>query len=133
MIFEQKINDVFEEEYNKAQEMLEKPDRIEKILKRLEKKLKGLPVLNDTLAYIPQMGLMIRSYIKNEYTVIPIGVIISILGAVLYFVMPVDLIPDFIPGVGYLDDAAVIGSVLMLVKSDVDEFMKWRSEQSINY
>jgi len=64
---------VYEENCEKAQSMLNNPGKVEKLLKRLEKKLQGLPVLNDTLAYIPQMGLMVNSYIKQQYTDVPIG------------------------------------------------------------
>ena len=35
--------------------------------------------------------------------------------ALAYFVMPVDAVPDFIAGIGYTDDAAVIATVLTLI------------------
>lgn len=38
-----------------------------------------------------------------------------VMAALAYFVLPDDLIPDFIPGLGYTDDAAVIAAVLALV------------------
>jgi uncharacterized membrane protein YkvA (DUF1232 family) len=41
---------------------------------------------------------------------------------ILYFLTPIDLIPDFIIGLGYLDDAALIGWTMNAVKSDVDAF-----------
>ena len=123
---------VYEENCEKAQSMLNNPGKVEKLLKRLEKKLQGLPVLNDTLAYIPQMGLMVNSYIKQQYTDVPIGIIAAILGTLLYFVAPVDMLPDFIPGIGYLDDAAMICTALWLVKSDLDEYMEWRENNGLD-
>ena len=38
-----------------------------------------------------------------------------LLGAIAYFVLPTDLIPDYIPVVGYTDDAAVLATAVNLV------------------
>ncbi len=50
------------------------------------------------------------------------------LGALIYFVSPVDLIPDMIPGVGYVDDAAVIAFALTMVGDDLEDYKNWRTE-----
>ena len=42
--------------------------------------------------------------------------------------LPVDLIPDTIPGAGYLDDAVVISGCLALIKNDLEDYHKWRKE-----
>lgn len=51
-----------------------------------------------------------------------------IAGALLYFLSPIDFIPDSIPGIGYVDDAAVVLACLKLVQSDVDEYREWQSQ-----
>jgi len=43
-------------------------------------------------------------------------------------VSPLDLIPDFLPGVGYLDDAMIVRFVYRAVKAELDRFMEWESE-----
>ena len=118
--------ELFQENYREAEKMLNHPDKIDRMLKRLEKKLQGLPKLGGALAYIPKMGMLINSYIRGQYTDVPIGTIIGVIGVVMYFVLPIDAIPDFVPGVGYLDDAAVASGSLYLVKNDLDEYMRWR-------
>ncbi|MBR3689885.1 MAG: DUF1232 domain-containing protein, partial [Eggerthellaceae bacterium] len=65
-------------------------------------------------------------YVKKEYTDIPIGSIVAVLAAILYTASTIDLIPDFIPIAGYLDDAAVIAACLSVVSSDVEEYRAWR-------
>lgn len=120
------VEEVFQENYQEAEKMLNHPDKIDRMLKRLEKKLQGLPKLGGALAYIPKMGLLINSYIRGQYSDVPIGTIIGVIGVVMYFVLPFDAIPDFVPGVGYLDDAAVASGSLYLVKNDLDEYMRWR-------
>ena len=120
------IDDLFSDSYRKAQDIIDEPGKIERILERLEKKLCGLPILNDALSYIPKMGMLLNSYIRKEYPQIPLGIIIAVIGVILYFINPFDLIPDVIPLAGYLDDAAVAGMALKLIKSDLDEYMTWR-------
>lgn len=49
----------------------------------------------------------------------PIQVKAALLGALAYFVLPVDLIPDILPVLGYADDAAVLATALRLVASHI--------------
>jgi uncharacterized membrane protein YkvA (DUF1232 family) len=49
----------------------------------------------------------------------PIQVKAALLGALAYFVLPVDLIPDILPVLGYADDAAVLAAALRLVASHI--------------
>lgn len=118
--------ELFQNSCGEAEEMLKDPGKIDKLLKRLERKLRGVPKLGDALAYIPKMALLVNSFIRREYTEVPVGIITAIIGVLVYFVSPIDAIPDFIPGVGLLDDAAVAGGALYLVKNDLDEYMTWR-------
>ncbi|NLG40871.1 MAG: DUF1232 domain-containing protein [Chloroflexi bacterium] len=115
-----------EKGYSSAEKLLGDQDALERFLQRLERKFRKLPLAGDTLASIPVLASLIRSYIKKEYFDIPIGSIIAILSALIYFVSPIDLIPDFIPGIGQVDDAVVIAVCLKLVESDVEEYVKWR-------
>lgn len=49
----------------------------------------------------------------------PLHVKAGLLGAVAYFVLPDDLIPDFIPGLGFADDAAVLAAAMKLFASHI--------------
>jgi hypothetical protein len=44
---------------------------------------------------------------------------LTLAGALAYFVMPIDLIPDFLPLVGFTDDAAVIAAALAAVSRSI--------------
>lgn len=72
---------------------------------------------------------LLRAYATGSYRDIPWSSLVSIIAAVVYFVMPADLIPDIFFSVGLLDDAALLGWVLASVKTDVDAFLRWESEQ----
>lgn len=45
-----------------------------------------------------------------------------ILGGLIYFILPVDATPDFIPFLGYLDDTVVLGYVIKLLREEIDEY-----------
>jgi uncharacterized membrane protein YkvA (DUF1232 family) len=47
----------------------------------------------------------------------PLQVKAVLVGAIAYFVLPTDLIPDYIPVIGYTDDAAVLAAAIKLVAS----------------
>ncbi len=55
----------------------------------------------------------------------PIGTIAAIVGTLAYVLCPFDMIPDYIPGIGYLDDAGVLALCLKLVKPDLDKYQNF--------
>ena len=79
---------------------------------------------------VPTLVSLVRNYIKKEYTEAPIGTIIAIVSALIYVLSPADAIPDFIPGVGYVDDALVIAACLKLIDSDLKEYQRWREKNN---
>ena len=69
---------------------------------------------------------MIKDYYNKDYTDVPWYIISSIGAALLYVLSPIDLIPDFIPFIGYLDDAAVFAFCLSQVSLEVDKYKIWK-------
>lgn len=117
----------FYESSEEAERLLEDIDKTEIFLEKVEEKLREVKGIGKGLTKIPVMIQLIRSYIKKEYTDIPIGSIIGITGALIYFFSPVDLIPDIIPVIGLLDDMTVIGIALKLVAADLECYEEWRN------
>lgn len=117
-----------EKNYKKSARILKNKDKVDEILEQVEGKLKTIPKVGEILSHAPVFIQLIKSFITKKYTKIPMGSIIAIFAALLYLVAPLDLIPDFIPAVGYLDDALVFGACMKLVDSDVLEFLKWRED-----
>lgn len=115
--------------YPEAEEVINDPDKFEEFLRKLEEKLKTIPKAGKYLADIPILISMVRAYVMKEYTEIPLGSIVAVTAALLYFLSPIDIIPDTIPGVGLVDDAAVIGICLKLVNDDLLDYKKWRAQR----
>lgn len=68
---------------------------------------------------------LVKAWIKKEYREIPTGSIVAILAALIYFLSPIDVIFDYIPGFGYVDDVFVIGLVLKQLDRDLQNFRLW--------
>lgn len=124
---------LLESNYEEAEEVIDDPDKLERLLQRLEEKLKIVPVAGETLSNVPVLVSMVRSYACGDYPDVPIGTMIAIVSALIYFLSPIDLIPDSLPVIGYVDDTAVIATCLKLAQSDVDEYKTWREKKCIRY
>lgn len=122
---EQAISEL-EKGKKEAEEILNNPDKSESFLKDLEKKLKKVPKLGGTLVMIPTMISLVKSYIKKEYKEIPVGSIIAIISSLIYFLTPVDLIPDVITAAGFIDDAFVISICLKFISADLKQYNQWK-------
>jgi len=109
-----------------AEELLKDEDRMERFLERLERKLEKVPVVGKQLSNIPMLVSLVRSYIRKDYRDVPQGSIIAIVSALIYFLSPIDLLPDCIPVLGYVDDAAVFAFVWKMVADDIEEYRKWQ-------
>ena len=125
---ERKARGAWNSQFEEARRKLNHPDQVEKVLQQMEKKLEKIPGIGDWLADVPAVISLVRSYIRKEYRDVPVGSIVAALAAILYVVSPVDLIPDVVPVVGMLDDAAVFVVCWKMIHNDVDRYQAWRTE-----
>ena len=57
---------------------------------------------------------------------------LAIAGALAYVVLPIDVIPDFIPGVGFLDDMFVMGMVTKSIADEIESYKVFLHEKSLS-
>ncbi|MDD0842731.1 YkvA family protein [Pseudomonas sp. Gutcm_11s] len=67
---------------------------------------------------------------RGEYRAIGSQALIAVVAALVYFVMPLDMAPDWLLGVGLLDDLAVLAWVLRTWEGELDAYRAWREAQS---
>jgi len=67
---------------------------------------------------------MIRARLEGKYSA-PASAISMAIAATIYFINPIDLIPDSIPVLGFVDDAAVISCVALANRSVISNFRQW--------
>ncbi len=71
-----------------------------------------------------------RDYWTGRYRRVPLGTVGAIAFTLLYVFDPLDIIPDVLPIIGQLDDAAVVAGCLFLVENDLRLYALWRQQQS---
>ena len=62
------------------------------------------------LRLIPDLVRLVRGLLADTGT--PLSVRLALLGLLAYLISPIDLIPDFVPGIGAADDLIIAGIVL---------------------
>ena len=123
--------DEIQKRFKKAEALLKDDVRMESFLEKIEKKIKWIPFLAQEFKNIPTMVSMVRSYLRGNYTKIPKRTILAIVSALIYFLSPIDVVPDWIPLLGQLDDAIVIASCWNLVNKDVEDYRQWKKESTL--
>ena len=81
----------------------------------------------ETWPYLMAMIRLLRDYHRAEYRDISETNLHTIIAAILYFVSPFDVIPDWVPVLGHIDDAFVVSLALQSVRADLDTFMAWET------
>ncbi len=75
---------------------------------------------------------LVRAYINRQYRIVPWQTITLAVAALIYFVNPLDAITDFLPLVGFFDDAAVLTAVLASINHDLNAFLEWEKSVARN-
>lgn len=113
-----------------ANEYMEQPEKTKELINRATKKAaEKKNVLKDVWDQLQVLFDLVTAWRKGEYRKLPTGSILMIIATIIYFVAPIDIVPDFLVGLGLLDDAAVIGFALKQISSDLDKFKLWQEEQ----
>ena len=123
----------FREATSKAKSYVKDPARLRRLFLDAGETVGAVPhgPFGELWAYLNAMIRLIRAYYSGEYRQVSTETLLLIIGAVIYFVNPFDMIPDFIPFIGYIDDAFVVGLTLKSVKGELDAFIDWETAASV--
>jgi uncharacterized membrane protein YkvA (DUF1232 family) len=128
---EEKLKQQFEKMKHKAEEVIDDPDQVKKVAESAWEKAKDLKEpLAQVWEQLKSMVQMVRAWISGDYKEVPTTSIIAIVAGLMYLLSPIDLIPDFIPVLGYLDDIFVLGVVFTQVAKDIKAFEEWMATKS---
>ncbi len=81
--------------------------------------------LADLADDVTTLTAMVKDYADGSYREVPQKSIFAAAAALLYILNPLDLIPDLVPALGLVDDAAVLTMVVKAIQSDVHAYRSW--------
>ena len=93
-----------------------------------EKVEKASPALRRILSGVKDLYTLFRDSVRGNYPLHPVT--LGVIGAgLLYFVVPLDLIPDYLPLVGLLDDAVVLTTIINSLQDELAQYRSWKNQQ----
>ncbi|MGA4439073.1 YkvA family protein [Psychrobacter pocilloporae] len=98
----------------------------DKLKEKLEDNSYLEPFSDDLMLFMS----LIKDYYKGDYRKIPFRTISAGVVGAIYTLNPIDLIPDSIPFIGYIDDALVLKFCLKQARKDLQKYKSWKQEQS---
>ena len=110
-----------------AKTYVEDPPRLTALFNEAVNEAASMPrgPFGENWPYFHAMLRLIRSYADGDYRAIPESTLVVIVAAIVYVVNPLDVIPDALPQLGYLDDATVIALAVKRSRDALDDFMTW--------
>ncbi|MBT0607350.1 YkvA family protein [Aequorivita echinoideorum] len=87
----------------------------------------------NSLSKYAELGKILVGMLKDVkngvYPNVPWFTIATVVLALLYILNPMDIIPDFIPGIGYIDDIAVLTIGVGWIESDLHRYLDWKIKE----
>ncbi|WP_353722077.1 YkvA family protein [Dyadobacter sp. 676] len=106
------------------------------LLRQVVGKLQTVGVKENLAEFQTSVQLLIRmvkAYASGEYKQLPWKSLVSIVAVLIYFVSPIDLIPDFLPVIGISDDVALVVWLIKTLGDDIRKFADWeKATRTIN-
>lgn len=123
---------VVENGIGEAKSYLDDPEKMNNLLDSMKAQVADLPAtVTGAFANLPTMVSMVKSYVSQEYTEVPVKTIATMVAAFIYLVKGKDIIPDNIPLLGLVDDIAVVTVALKVNEPEFEAFKQWESSRNL--
>ena len=117
---------MFERTRKQAEVFASSPKKVSELLEEAQRKAeKNRDRISEAWEGLQSLSRLIKAWAQGQYTTVPWRTIVLSIAAILYFVNPLDVIPDFLPAVGFLDDAGGLAFVIQSIRRDIDLFLEW--------
>ena len=130
-------NPMFKKYMGKAGTLLAKPAKMAFLLTTAYNKL--IDAESKESGFQQVKGIMqtfmrlVQAYMRGEYRQVSNKSLLIGVAVLLYLVTPLDIIPDFIPGLGLLDDLSLIAWFVSAFHTEIDRFKEWESDRSFDH
>lgn len=120
---------IFKKFLSTAEGYIRQPTRLKKLLtdayKKASEKNEVGTLAHEAWETLQTMFRLIKASMSGEYTGVPGTTVAAAVAVLVYFLSPIDLIPDFIPVLGLLDDVALVAWFSTTLKGEMDKFHEW--------
>ena len=117
---------VFFRSLGKAFQIVNDPVQLDNLVYSVKNKINsiedGRSAMDGFMSKVKTLIRMVIDYVRGEYREIPWKSMIMIVAGLFYFLMPLDVIPDFIPGAGFIDDISIIMLVFKSISDDIQNY-----------
>lgn len=122
-------NALFSVFLNRAGKLLGRPFKVVLVLNEVANKLASKDSGDNKFRQLFDVARtvvrLVRNYVSGSYRQVETGTIVSALGVLLYTLSPIDLVPDFVPIVGFLDDLALLSWFVEKFQGEIIRFREW--------
>lgn len=129
-------NRFFEIALRRASAIAGKRTRLLIVLAQLAAKLREVNWKNVSVASAREkflvLGRMVKAYAVGDYREVKWKNILLIVAAIIYFVSPIDLLPDLIPITGLTDDFGILLWVYNTLSAEIDKFLTWEKTRLVH-
>jgi uncharacterized membrane protein YkvA (DUF1232 family) len=128
-ILKARLEAEFAKAVKSAKSYVGNPQRLQSLFEEASKQAASMPkeAFEETWPYFQAMLRLIRAYSQANYRDVPESTLVVIIAAIIYVVNPLDVIPDALPALGFLDDATVLALAVRRSRQTLDEFMAWET------
>ncbi|MBV6643613.1 MAG: DUF1232 domain-containing protein [Cyclobacteriaceae bacterium] len=125
MIENARVKRIFE----RSKDFINNNEKVKALLRKAKDKLQVLQEdteeRNVFISNIRLVMRMIQSHFNGTYQSFSNKSLLMLIFSLVYFITPIDLIPDFIPALGFTDDISVLYFVLQSLASDIENYKRW--------
>jgi uncharacterized membrane protein YkvA (DUF1232 family) len=97
----------------------------------MQVKEKFLPKLARVLARVPFAEDLLAAYFCAFDRATPVRAKGILIGALAYFILPIDIVPDMLLGLGFTDDLAVLLAAFNVVRNHVTDTHRQRARDAL--
>ena len=120
---------IFEEAKKTVKDWKKLSDVLSKLAQKMKDSAANSPSWNELKSKVNTLASMLQSHVSGKYKAFSNASLLLIVFALLYFIAPTDAIPDFIPALGFTDDASVLYLIYRKLNKDIARFLKWKGTE----
>lgn len=113
----------------KSSGILNNKNRFFNLFKRSLTKSKGVKEFDGIKSDLSAVFGLIGDFLTGEYKDVSKTSLLLIIGSFIYLLNPMDIVPDFLLGIGFLDDLAIFTYMIKKIQGELDKYKIWKEKK----